>query len=241
MGKVYFDDKQRKLIHNWVDISRKQEDYYLKFMTLWIAFNSICVHLYHKSAWRERVNFDSDKTKLKKIIHLLENSGDINIQSEVQIKNKDNGWSVDIKNPERILLIVKEQYTEDLVFTKFVEENKDWYENDIQNNQSHFNDLKKTLKKQRRTEESFYIINMSTKDKYNEENDLKEMDRLGIINFCNNNNLGTVKSVLYLIRCNIFHGEKTPGVINDDKIVKAAYPLLDYIVDKLRNIHNIHH
>jgi len=239
MEKIYFDDKQRFLIEKWVDISYNQNDYYLKFMTLWVAFNAICVNLYHKSAWKERINFD-DRTKLKKIVDILDNNGDINIQSEVKIKNTDKGWSVDIKNPERILLNIQEKYNEDLIFLKFVEDNKDWYEKDIENNRSLYNRLRLSLKKQYKNEDIFYIINMSKKEKYDPEKDLKEMARENIIILCNNNNLGNVKSLLYQIRCNIFHGEKTPGDINDDGIVKDAYPILDYIINKLREIHRIY-
>jgi len=81
---------------------------------------------------------------------------------------------------------------------------------------------------------------MSKKEKYNPEIDPKEMAKDNIIILCNNNNLGNMKSLLYQIRCNIFHGEKTPGEINDDNIVKAAYPILDYIINKLREIHKIY-
>ncbi len=38
---------------------------------------------------------------------------------------------------------------------------------------------------------------------------------------------------MYQIRCNIFHGEKTPGDLNDDRIVKSSLPLLRYLVNKL--------
>lgn len=45
--------------------------------------------------------------------------------------------------------------------------------------------------------------------------------------------------MLYQIRCNIFHGEKTPGDFNDDRIVKNALPLLRHIVDYLLEKHEI--
>ena len=35
------------------------------------------------------------------------------------------------------------------------------------------------------------------------------------------------------IRCNIFHGEKAPGVLNDDRIVKAATPVLRQLLEIL--------
>jgi hypothetical protein len=46
-------------------------------------------------------------------------------------------------------------------------------------------------------------------------------------------NLQILKNVLYQIRCNIFHGEKTPGDINDDRIVSASFPVLKYLLEKI--------
>jgi len=45
--------------------------------------------------------------------------------------------------------------------------------------------------------------------------------------------LGDLVEVLYQVRCNVFHGEKVPGDANDDRIVKAARPLL---VELLRHV-----
>ena len=66
--------------------------------------------------------------------------------------------------------------------------------------------------------------------------DIDQLDQRNIIKLCETNELLTIKNVLYQIRCNIFHGEKTPGDINDDRIVRSALPLLRLIVNYLMEI-----
>ena len=39
--KKYFDEKQSKLIHAWINQADKTPNEYLKFMSNWIAFNAI--------------------------------------------------------------------------------------------------------------------------------------------------------------------------------------------------------
>ena len=65
------------------------------------------------------------------------------------------------------------------------------------------------------------------------------MARSNVIVLCEKNDLTTLKNVLYQIRCNIFHGEKTPGDINDDRIVKSAFPILKYLVENLIDMYEI--
>jgi hypothetical protein len=51
--------------------------------------------------------------------------------------------------------------------------------------------------------------------------------------FENYADLTQLKNVLYQVRCNVFHGEKVPGDVNDDRIVRAAYPVLLRIMQQL--------
>ena len=71
---------------------------------------------------------------------------------------------------------------------------------------------------------------------YNQSENIDEQSKRNILVLCEKNDLKTIKNVLYQIRCNIFHGEKIPGDINDDRIVKSANPILDlitkYLVDE---------
>lgn len=47
-----------------------------------------------------------------------------------------------------------------------------------------------------------------------------------IVLFDNIYKLRILKDVLFQIRCNIFHGEKTPSDVHDDRIVATSYPVL---------------
>jgi hypothetical protein len=71
---------------------------------------------------------------------------------------------------------------------------------------------------------------------------IKDIDKLAssnIIILCEQNDLKTIIKVLYQIRNNIFHGEKIPGEINDDRIVKSALPMLRFLICELIKINNI--
>lgn len=45
-------------------------------------------------------------------------------------------------------------------------------------------------------------------------------------------NLSHLVTVLYQVRNNMFHAEKVPGDPNDDRIVRAARPVLDGVVKR---------
>jgi len=226
----YFDYKQIKLIESWHKLSVEAMDPYMSFMAEWISFNAICYNLYHESANIERANIDRKKSKLEKIQERLIPSAEIKIDN-AKIEGTKDKWSLDLSLPERLFISVSNNYTENVIFNEFVIKNKDWYK---QNPSSLFSDLKKSLKKG----EDHYVINMA-KSKYYDSNNIPEMSNKNIIIFCEENELKTIKNVLYQIRCNIFHGEKTPADLNDDRIVKSALPILRYIVQYLIDKHKI--
>jgi hypothetical protein len=79
-----------------------------------------------------------------------------------------------------------------------------------------------------------YVINMAKAGQHDPSADLQAMESRNIIvRFTDTASLCQLKDVLYQIRCNIFHGEKAPGVRNDDRIVKAATPVLRQLLDIL--------
>ncbi len=45
--------------------------------------------------------------------------------------------------------------------------------------------------------------------------------------------LAQLKSMLYQVRNSVFHGGKVPSDLNDDRIVKAATPVLALICERL--------
>lgn len=228
---VYFDDKQKNLINSWHNLSEKSHDAYMSFMAEWIAFNAICYNLYYENAIIERANIDRSKSKLNKIHERFKPSADIEAQNAKLVGTLDK-WSIDLSLPERLFISISKNYTEDIIFNEFVKEYQSWYKNNPTNL---FNDIKLYLKKGDR----HFIVNMAKSKFYDSANSIDVMANNNVIVLCEENNLKTIKNILYQIRCNIFHGEKTPGDFNDDSIVKSALPLLKYIVNYLIEIHYI--
>lgn len=228
----YFDDKQKKLINSWHTLAAKSEDSYMAFMAEWIAFNAICYNLYFKKATIERANIDRSKSKLDSIHEKFNPNANVEAQNTKLTGTKEK-WSVDILLPERLFISVSHNYTEDIIFNEFVKGNQSWYNNKP-------SDLFEKLKNSLAKGDEHFVINMAKSNSYNSENDMKEMAKKNIIILCEDNNLKTIKNVLYQVRCNIFHGEKIPGDINDDRIVKNAFPLLNHIVQNLIETHQIY-
>lgn len=225
--KKYFDDKQKTLINAWTTQAAESANEYLKFMSNWIAFNAICYNLFYEQSIMDRAELDRKKSKLSSIKDSINQNLEIQAQS-ASITLKKERIEIDIKAPERLNFSIKEKYTEDLIYEQFVKS----YLNKITVGQEIFQSLKDSLKKDRR----FYVINMARIKDYNQSEDIDVQSKRNILVLCENNDLKAIKDVLYQIRCNIFHGEKIPGDINDDRIVKSANPILDlitkYLVDE---------
>ena len=225
--KKYFDDKQKTLINAWITQASESSNEYLKFMSNWIAFNAICYNLFFEQAVMERAELNRGKSKLRKFKESVKQNNDIQAQS-TSITLKKERIEIDIKVPERLNFSIKEKYTEDLIYEQFVKS----YSDKISVGHEIFQNLKESLKKEDRS----YVINMARIQAYNQSEDVDDQSKDNILVLCEKNNLRTIKNVLYQIRCNIFHGEKIPGDINDDRIVKSANPILEritkYLIDE---------
>jgi len=224
MMKKYFDDKQKALINAWISQATESSNEYLKFMSNWIAFNAICYNLFFEKAVMDRAELDRGKSKLPRIKESVKQNNEIQAQS-TSITLKKERIEIDIKVPERLNFSIKEKYTEDLIYEQFVQS----YSEKIVVGYEIFQNLKESLKK----DDRFYVINMARIKAYNQSEDIDDQSKRNILVLCERNDLRTIKSVLYQIRCNIFHGEKIPGDINDDRIVKSANPILDRIIKYL--------
>jgi len=224
----HFDDKQKKLILSWHDLSEKSEDYYMAFMSEWIAFNAICYNLFYEKATLERADIDRKKSKIIKLQEMLNENPFFDLK-DIKLEARDGKWSIDIRYPERLFLSISKKYTEDMIFERYV----DSYKKDLEQSNELvgvFEDLKNALKK---GNNRHYVINMARIKDYKTSKNIDEMAEQRIVILCETNGLKTIKNVLYQIRCNIFHGEKTPGDMNDDRIVKSALPILKHIVNDL--------
>jgi hypothetical protein len=244
----HFYDKQINNILSWHSLSEKSEDNYIAFMAEWIAFNAICYNLYYEKAVKERANINNNSNQIKTIRERFNQTNELNAV-ETKITKIHDKWNVNIVLEQRttleqrtnLKLSIDIDYIEAIIFKAYVDEHGKWYtENTLLSNEL-FNSLKTSLKKGERN----FVVNMAKHNKfkalldrakqhkYKEENDIKVMADKNIIFMCEKNNLITIKDVLYQIRCNIFHGAKTPGDAEDDTIVKSALPILRLLVDTL--------
>lgn len=228
---AYFDEKQKNLIRSWHHRSLQTDDNYFAFMAEWIAFNAICYNLYSNKASKYRANFESKNSRLDKIEKLLDDDPMLEINKGYLISQSDK-WTIDLYFSERLKISVRRFFTEDNIYNEFVKEHNDNLELIPM---GLYNDLHIALKKGAR----HYVINMVNINKYKLENDVDQMAMHNIIVLCEIRDLQTIRRVLYQIRCNIFHGEKIPGEINDDRIVKKALPLLRHIVKSLMKQYKI--
>jgi hypothetical protein len=235
----YFYDKQIKNILSWHELSENSLDNYMAFMSEWIAFNAICYNLYYKKAVKERANLESTRNQLQIIRDNFNESDILNVVETKVTNHRANGcsltpnndkWKVNINlQNSNLKLSIASNYTEDIIFNEFVDAYDEWYTENTQLSNEIFNSLKLSLKKGERN----FVINMAKHNFYKEENDINCMAQSNIIIICEENNLKTIKNVLYQIRCNIFHGAKTPGDAEDDKIVESALPILRLLVHTL--------
>ena len=238
----YFDEKQIKLITSWHELSEKSEDYYMSFISEWIAFNAICYNLYYDKAVLERANIDRKKSK--KFLNAKSDNefNNVDISAKISVKEiSDNDWTLQIDFPERLFLSISKKYTEDIIYQLFAEEYENWYTENKKEIQPLYNELKESLKKDDFSQSGnlrYYVINMQKKKSLYKE-DIDRLASKNIIILCEQNDLKTVIKVLYQIRNNIFHGEKIPGETNDDRIVKSALPMLRFLISELIKINNI--
>lgn len=223
MIKETIDDKQITLILSWHQQANDSTNEYLKFMSNWIAFNAICYAQYYKLAIKERADIDRKKSKIDMVTNRLMTENNL-VADKASIEKKDEKWMINLELPERLFLTIQKTYTEDIIFTIFDTEWSDFF-----NSKQVFKELSLNLKNKIEKDGYHYIINMARVYKFDREN-IPEMIRRNIIVPLEEINFNQVRKVLYQIRNNIFHGEKTPGEPNDDRIVKAANPVLNEIV-----------
>jgi len=217
------DEKQKKLILAWHEQSVNSSNEYLKFMSNWIAFNAICYSLYHEKAIRERAQIDTSKSKIEKVVQLLINE-DEGYSAEAKIVGREDRLTIDIKLPERLFLTIKKTFTEDNIYREFIRD----YEAKF-NIDEDFIELVEKFQESIFRDNNYYVINMLKIKKFNQK-DITKMIEDEVVVQLNEIKYSNTQRVLYQIRNNIFHGEKVPGNVNDDRIVKGANPVLNYIV-----------
>lgn len=162
-------------------------------------------------------------------------SPDCNTEFNCLLKVKGENLEITAESL-KLRLRISERYTEDLVFAEFVRTAKGRYETALSTDPVFSADvdvLRSSILKQN----GYYVLNLSRRDVVDEVMALSEAEvkrvtsRLAL--FDDKKSLGQLKDVLYQIRCNVFHGEKIPGDLNDDRIVSAATPVLKYLLQMI--------
>ena len=141
-------------------------------------------------------------------------------------------FRIELKDPGRIVITVSERYTEDIIFEQFATEFQARYEAWLVDRM--FRDAVANFRGSLERNGRCYVINMAKAMQHREGDDFERMENKNIIvPFEELRNLRQLKNALYQVRCNIFHGEKVPGDLNDDRITKAAVPTLRLLVTAL--------
>jgi len=214
------DSRQKEIFHTWfnqgVENASKPN---FGFISLWIAFNAYCVANYSTKAKRLLAQLDKNRG-------FKELSGTTVEITEGLISEKDGIYSIDIKQPGRIRIVVKERFIESAVFDVFAKNFTNQYIKMIRQEED-FAEAVNTLRETLRKKDHFYVIDMSRHRDYDYEVLYKELvERSIVVPFEDITDIVQLKNVLYQVRCNLFYGEKLPGILNDDRIVRAAYPVL---------------
>jgi len=253
----HLDQKQIKIVSTWIGISQEyaaenlhqyevidfcrsvpQADNYTAFIAMWVALNALCNALYYDEANRLMAEICTKRRKTKAWI---EGTGARANGDWTSIRDTSK-CDMDITRQsvfglEKLKLRIKEKYTEDIIYDEFAKAFSSEYQSWMK--ESRFREcvlrLRNSLIKQ--NQDIPYVVNMARKRDYErtgEAEKLKEMHRRRIVViFDDENKLQSLKDVLYQVRCNIFHGEKSPGDPNDDRIVLAAYPVLSELMKRV--------
>ncbi len=213
-----YDHKQQRLIERWIEIADSENlDLYSQFIALWIAFNAACYGRYFKAANRR-------SAKLKKGHGLDKVLSEPTRVSGTIVDERDR-FKLELFEPGQIVITITNRYSEDTIFNEFAREFDGEYKLALSDERFRLalNELRESLRKNDR----FYVINMARAAEHDSNQNFNDMKAKNIVvPFDDFTKLSQVKRVLYQIRCNIFHGAKVPGEVNDDRITRCAIPIL---------------
>ncbi len=219
----YPDHKQRRLVDSWRQRSREAEengDFYAAFISEWIAYNAFCLGLLKAEAIKMRAD--------------LRNPINVNwVGAEAlggSIITAPNGIKLNVESPCQFQISLKERYSEDLVFNAYVTAFKNQLEQAIAA-EGDFGERLEALRASMAKGKHHYLVNMAKVQEWQPDSKIADQAGRGIVVLFEDCKPTTIKSVLYQVRCNIFHGEKVPGEPNDDRIVQAALPVLRHFFE----------
>lgn len=214
-------EKQKHLINAWLQLESGDE--YGRYMSTWIAFNALCYALFADEASRRRPDLIDDRG-------LNEITGEVRAEGRIEVR-VDGRVSIRLEIPGRIRIDIRERYTEDRIFSAFASKFQPDYERWLLLPEFS-TELANFLEAIRRPRGE-YVINMLRVDEHSSDRDPAEMAAKNIVVAISDRaNLRELIAVLYQVRNNMFHGEKVPGDINDDRVVRAARPVLEGLVKR---------
>jgi hypothetical protein len=218
-----FDKRQARIIRSWLSRSRgAASDAYDAFIGLWIAFNAYCYGQYAQAAHRNRADLRNESG--------LRSLSGAPTAAVGQIVREPSRVRLELTQPGRVVIVIRQRYTEDIIFSQFAANFRDTYLDWLKDSRFavHVATFHAALARNGR----HYVVNMAAADRYDPAN-LDALANQGVIvPFEDPAKLDDLVDVLYQVRCNVFHGEKVPYDPNDDKIVEAAH-LFFFIVEKL--------
>jgi hypothetical protein len=137
----------------------------------------------------------------------------------------------------KMTVTVSPKYTEDRIFSRWAKEMQSLYVATLANDCA-FASLIAALQTAITKPNGHYVLNLSIEDcpdvaSWEDSNIITQAANL-LCSFHDVERLSLLKGVLYQVRCNIFHGEKVPGDMNDDRIVRAAVPVLQRLIELTR-------
>ena len=219
-----FDKRQVRIIRAWLSRSSDAaSDAYDGFIGLWIAFNAYCYGRYARTAHRNRADLRNEAG--------LRSLSAAPTAAVGQIVREPSRVRLELTQPGRVVIVIRERYTEDIIFSQFAKDFHDTYLEWLKDSRfcAHVAAFHASLARNG----IHYVVNMAVADRYDPAK-LGALANQGVIvPFEDPKKLEDLVDVLYQVRCNIFHGEKVPYDSNDDKITSAAHPVLLFIVEKL--------
>jgi hypothetical protein len=220
-----YDHKQLCLIRSWIALSREPErDSYARFISLWIAFNAACYARYSEKAQRNRADLRNEKGLADVAEGLIAASG--------ELLKDGSKFKIDLKSPGRIVIQISERYIEEVIFDEFAREYQSDYEN-LHEEPTFEEAIRNFQEAIRKPNGKSYVINMARASQLDSSSYESLLGTSVIAALQDPKNLRQLKNVLYQVRCNVFHGEKVPGELNDDRITCAAVPVLNSLVEML--------
>jgi hypothetical protein len=228
---------QKQLIDSWLQRANDPNaDRYAVFMSLWIAFNAYCYAAYGTAANKDRADLQIDKG-------LRGLKTDTEVSGKITLNQSPGNKTIDLRSTAQIKIKIRRKYSEDSIFSDFTKDESILRAYKKLQTDIIYSEQLRGFQEALKHGKHHYVINMTRIHDYElelvEDDDLNEecykrLVSANIVVPLEDKHIGSLrhlKEVLYVVRCNVFHGSKSPGVPSDDRIVEAAVPVLRRLIN----------